>query len=346
MSGDRRRPHLELALRHLHDIREPSPKAPSMRAEAGFAPTRRVPCPDCGHLDEPGWRIDKFSRRVSPCYTCGGTLIARAGNKTYTLDHTSFPREPPPEGTAMDVPDGVPGARMEWKPGTGVIAIDPMDSHRAAIGSADTKASARPERMVKCDACQDAAGEPTGMFRGERCPYCKGRGKRPLHVFNLAIDTREQDAILDHVQRQVDQRAKDRSWVELETAMARLKREKWNSWRLVHRVYVIRVLRVEDVYGRTGAGLSYETLENGMQYLLWRLPEDWTAPAGLRANEKLLRDRRTRARGRGQEVGRRDKEIREHAKAGRSPQWIAAEYGLSVRTVYEVVNGKREESAA
>jgi hypothetical protein len=326
--SDRRRPQLELALRHLHDIREPSPKAQTLRnAKRGEAAGEWVDCGTCGGSGT----VTRF-RRQEPCTdcsqvcpTCDGSRLDRRGKAC----------------TKCATADGAPCGRVWARGHKGQVHIDQYTRKR--IGSAASGLTSKaPVRMVRCDACD---GEKV-HGNGEVCGYCGGEGKRPLHAFNLAIDTREQDAILDHVQRQVDQRAKDRSWVELETAMARLKREKWNSWRLVHRVYVIRVLSVEDVYGRTGAGLSYETLENGMQYLLWRLPEDWTAPAGLRANEKLLRDRRTRARGRGQEVGRRDKEIREHARAGRSPQWIAAEYGLSVRTVYEVVNGKREESAA
>jgi hypothetical protein len=306
--SDRRRPQLELALRHLHDIREPSPKAPSMRAEAGFAPAHRIPCPDCGHTDDPGWHVDGFKRRT-PCVTCGG--------------------QPADQG-------------RKAKGGKGVVMVDPMDADRKAIGSTDTHATARPVRMVKCDACQDAAGEPTGMFRGERCPYCDGAGKRPLHVFNLQLDTREQaDVILDHVQRQVDQRTKDTRWVQLERALCDLARHSWAARRLVERVYIVDAITLAEL---SMPGL--EKLELGMRYLLTRLPLDWSAPAGLRANERLLRDRRTRARGRGQEVGRRDKEIREHARAGRSPGWIAAEYGLSVRTVYEVVNRKQLKEAS
>jgi DNA-binding NarL/FixJ family response regulator len=72
------------------------------------------------------------------------------------------------------------------------------------------------------------------------------------------------------------------------------------------------------------------------------MPDPIRVPASVRANQLELAGRRTRAKGRSSDpnaLARRDLEIRQHHRTGRPAQWIAAEYGLSVSTVYEVLNG-------
>jgi hypothetical protein len=77
------------------------------------------------------------------------------------------------------------------------------------------------------------------------------------------------------------------------------------------------------------------------RYIDSRMPDPIRVPGDVRLNERELKDRRTRARGKGGPLKVRDSEIRRLARA-HGPQWIAAEYGLSVSQVYRIVNQTSE----
>lgn len=209
--------------------------------------------------------------------------------------------------------------------GAGRLAFDPYDALRAPVGSSATAATARPRRRVRCDRCD---GE--GVWKGERCALCDGDGWRDLHVFELAIDVRDRDE-RDPLAAAVEARAEAGSYVELDRALERLR-----AWS------VIRWGSLLDEVDRFRAPASTAG-EQGLSFVVPRMPDPIRVPADVRANARLLRERRTRAKGRGSDpraLAERDREIRLHRRAGRSVQWIAAEYELSVATVYEVLNGR------
>lgn len=286
--------------------------AGALKTSSGLVPSEKVPCPDCGHTETPGWRTDSFKRR-SPCETCGGAKERRAHKVT---------------GEPLDW-----GARDAGK---GFVKVDRMDADRRVVGSADTLATSQPRKTVRCDRCAGA-----GVWKHERCELCDGTGRRDLHVFDLRLDV-SGEADAGPLDSAIDERSRW-SYPELDRALADLARANYTARRLVERVFVTKLKREEDL-----ASISRARLEWAMRYLDLRMPHELRVPPGLAANEKLLEEHRTRAKGRAvgrAALARRDKEVRAHVRKGRSAQWVAREYGLHVSTVYEIVNGKREDAA-
>lgn len=75
-------------------------------------------------------------------------------------------------------------------------------------------------------------------------------------------------------------------------------------------------------------------------WLAYRMPATIEVPAGVGAAEKRIREQGTGVRGRwanGHALQTRDKEIRKHAREGRSQQWIAREYGLTPARVSQLL---------
>lgn len=214
--------------------------------------------------------------------------------------------------------------------GRGRLARDPMDVLGLPVATSSTVAPV-PVRTVPCDGC---AG--SGVRRSERCVYCDGEGRRPLHAFELRVDVRDVDE-RDPLSAAVDRRREAGSYAELDRALDGLRRVD----RSVHR----DLLEAIDLREQLGP-----RLEEALAFVVVRMPDPVRVPADVRANERLLRERRTRARGSG--PGRSDRaalavrnaEIRRLDRDRRPVQWIAREYGLSVSTVYEILGG--EGSAA
>jgi hypothetical protein len=289
----------------------------ALRTDSGLVPTKRVACPDCGSSETPGWRVDSFKRRT-PCVTCGGK----------------------------------PGERP--KGGKGVVAVDPMDSQRQVIGSSDTAASSRPRRRVKCDACQDIDGTPTGVVKGERCTVCGGDGWRDLHRFDLALDVRE-DVDVDALTASIARRDAAGSYHELDLALAGISR-------VVNKPLIYLALTVnatearrllDDLYltrardERSLTQFERALVDLALLYLDSRMPDPIRVPADVIANDRLRRDA---AKAKGQALNdhqrkARDQQIRQWAREGRPYSWIRSQVGLSDRQVREIING-RERSVA
>lgn len=131
----------------------------NFRPTRGLVAAERRPCPDCGHTEHPGERVDSFKRRT-PCVTCGGS----------------------PE------PTGAHGQWLTRDRGTGYVMVDPMDADNAPVRSeAQAAPPTKPVRMVTCDGC-DGAG--TRAFR--RCAVCDGAGQvRAVNLKPLELDDRQ-----------------------------------------------------------------------------------------------------------------------------------------------------------
>lgn len=302
----------------------------SLTTPSGLVPAARTPCTDCGGVelhDDFGHVIrrqkgrgvirDRY-QRPQPCTRCGG------GRTT----------------------DG------ELVAGTGYLDRDPMDATNIRIGSTATKATARPRRTVKCDAC-DGEG---AHGNGRRCTVCDGAGRRDQHIFELHL-TSERDTVADDADRMsdaIDARNESGSYHELDRALAGIARHVNKPERFaVLTVYAIEALRLLDELWLPPPTRMQDELqeaeqllaETALAYIAWRMPDPIRVPAEVQANAKLLAEHRTRVKGRGagpKALEQRAKEMRQHARDGRSPQWIAAEYGVHVSTVYTAVNGRSQ----
>lgn len=292
-----RQQRIVLLLGSLNDLL-PGP-AGSLRTTSGLVAAERVPCPDCGHGDTPGWRVDRFKRRAR-CETCNGR---------------------------------------------GRVRVDPMDADQRPVRSAvDADLPTRPPRMVVCDGCGGAGtGRPhvdvaTGREWRDPCPRCNGSGRvaKPS-VTDPAAEPSEQATRLEEA---LLRRATAGSYLELEHAIRGLPQL---MRRLVFRVHVTGELRVEDLDDTDRAALGW-----ALELLGERMPERIRVPGFAHHAARLDADRRFRVRGRmaGKDALQgRAKEIRSHRRRGRPVQWIAAEYGLSVRRVYEILAGEQEAAA-
>jgi hypothetical protein len=230
-------------------------------------------------------------------------------------------------------------------PGAGWIARDPMDTTGARVGSSSTTATARPERTVLCDAC---AGE--GVRHQQRCVYCDGQGRRQLHAFNLHLQP-EDDADADPLDDAIDRRNNAGHYHELEQALVGIRvhvnkpvRYRWltdnatAALRLLDALYLPPATRLEQQLTPPNAPSSTSPSRTSTAACLTRsvspppsAPTSSSSPAAAPAR-KAAAPTRTRWRG----VTWRSGSI---TGRGRPAQWIAAEYGLSVSTVYEVLNG-------
>lgn len=304
---ERRRKILAL-LWSLHDLL-PMPHG-ALRSDRGLAPARRVPCPDCGLSETPGWRMDRF-KRVEPCLTCGG--------------------RPATEGKAA-------------KRGRGTVKVDPMDAQQEVIRTDHHDLPTRPLTTVGCDACggQGVGGahlrdkqDPLSEYR-DPCERCGGSGRRTVSVFDLQLD-RERIEDGGALEAALDKRREAGSYHELDEALQVLP----GRWRtLLIAVHGERVVSLGEL-----SELERVLVEAALAAVDMMMPEQIKVPGSVRSAWKRLHDReaRTLAHGRGAGSGRlekRDKEIRKLDREGKPRQWIAAEYGLSVDRVKRIVNGE------
>jgi hypothetical protein len=221
--------------------------------------------------------------------------------------------------------------------GRGKLAYDTMDSLHTPVGSHETLPTARPRNTVKCDACEGEGAHGNGR----RCRHCNGEGRVNEHVFELVINDDEPEPadVFDRWEKALDRRNTAGSYRELDRALADLSRRSYLERRLVEVVYVTAAKTPDELSTR-----ARERLEVALNYLVNRMPDRIVVPREVARNAEIVAERRTRAKGRGSHpkaLEQRAVEMRRHARDGRSPQWIAAEYGVSVRVVYEVVNERR-----
>jgi hypothetical protein len=225
------------------------------------------------------------------------------------------------------------------------VFTDRMDVARAAVGDAETKATARPTKTVRCDSC----GGQGAYGNGERCPHCDGVGHRPLHRFDLQLDTGGDQDDADPIDRAIDRRDQSGSYHELEMALAGIVHHVNKPVRFMALTVdgLLALKLLDEVYLPPLTPLEEMTpwrqalVELALAYIDSRMPDPIRVPGDVRLNERELKDRRTRARGKGGPLKVRDSEIRRLARA-HGPQWIAAEYGLSVSQVYRIVNQTSE----
>lgn len=206
--------------------------------------------------------------------------------------------------------------------GRGRVAHDPMDVLGLPVASVSTVAPAA-RVVVVCDAC-----DGSGVRFGDRCAYCGGEGRRPRHVFELRVDVRPVEE-RDPLAGMVDRRDRLGSYRELVRALDALR----SRDRRVHG----RLLEAVDA-----RGLLTGELEEGLRFVVARMPDPVRVPREVVEHEREVRRRRTRARGRGSgpALAVRNREIRRLVRRGSPVQWVAQEYGLGVSTVYAIV---REE---
>ena len=265
--------------------------AGSLVTPAGLVPAEREPCAVCGGI----LLRDDF-----------GKEIRRRKGRGWIYDR--YRRRQP--CTACDE--------------AGWIARDPMDTQHVRVGSSTTTSTARPVRTVMCDAC---AGD--GVRLGQRCARCEGEGRRPLHVFELQLDTsgeRSGDALTDAIESRTD----SGSYLELDRALAALRTHDRDAH--------TRLLAAID----THLAPLPDDCEPALAFLDARMPDPIRVPAQVVANAREQAEWRRRVKGRAVSNGavkKRDQDVRALIRSGVPTQRVAFEYGLSVSQVNRIVRG-------
>lgn len=218
------------------------------------------------------------------------------------------------------------------KAGRGWVKVDPMDTERQAIRTELADAATRPTkapRVVKCDSCSGMGAHGNGR----RCEHCDGTGKRTSVRFELAVRWGQ-----DGGDPWLGWQDTGGSYAEFEQAIGELP----YRWRRL----------IINVHGPNANGRvdhltpgETATLELAFAQLEALMPLPILVPRAVRDAWKRKQERKTlAARTAGPNAqAKRDKEIRRFARQQKPTQWIAAEYGLSVRRVNEIID---EEAAA
>lgn len=283
----------------------------SLNTTTGMAAQARKPCPDCGHQEIVGWIVDAFKRR-RPCVSCGGS----------------------------QEPSGAHGQWVARDRGRGWVHFDPMDTLQRPVQTSQASAPpTRPARVVRCDACDGTGtGKPhldeNGREYRDRCAYCDGSGQRTIASFDLQLEHASSERT-DPVTEAIERRAEVGSYCELDHALARLP----GPWRaVVWNVHVAQVAEREQLEPR-----QQVVLDVAVRSLLLAMPDRIRVPGAVREAEKRRQAHRAVVKGRrGLATAARDKEIRKLLRQGRPVPWVAREYGLSVRRVYQIRDGQAE----
>jgi hypothetical protein len=280
----------------------------------GASPAHWQPCPTC----DGGHRRNRFGR-LEPCETCGATGRVRVDDYT----------------------------------GEQVVTNETRDISLGELIQRDTK-------TVRCPDCQDLTGNPTGVVKGNPCRRCQGTGHAPIPGSWLSQPadpdrTANRDA-LDAMLHAIDRKNHAGSYRELDQAMSGVlhhaNKPPLYTPVTVHAVEALRLL--DELYlpptSRNPTDLSnreVRLVELTLAYIDTRMPDPIIVPRDVVRNAKEHATRTVHANGQvltKLQRERRDREIRKHARDGRGPQWIAREYGLSISTVYTIVN--RQGAAA
>jgi hypothetical protein len=151
-------------------------------------------------------------------------------------------------------------------------------------------------------------------------------------VFELRIDVRDVEE-RDPLVAAIDRRAQAGSYVECDRALEALRRRDWRAHE--------ELLEAVD----SGVVPLPDRCESPLAFVVVRMPDPVRVPVEVRANAREREGWRRRVKGRGASNGAllaRDVEIRRLVRRGMPVQRVAFEFGLSVSTVYRVV----QESAA
>lgn len=213
----------------------------------------------------------------------------------------------------------------------------------SAIGEAGVGLGSRPARTVPCDACgASGVGVPhldeEGREYRDKCPRCDGSGRRVVAApFDLAVDDGERGQAWPGIDPE-RLAARDRlgSYHELELALEALQDR--------HPRCHGALMACWERLGEPGPGLQRQLAEVGLAYVDRRMPDPIRVPNGLARNakERAAALKAVRGSRSSQALEVRDAEIRKMIRKGRPTQWVAQQFGLSVRRVNAIVQGEAE----
>lgn len=284
----------------------------SLNPTTGMAAIERRPCTECGHTATRGWVTDAFKRR-RPCRSCGGQAE----------------------------PSGAHGQWVAKDRGRGWVYVDPMDVlERPVQTSTEAAPPTRAARVVSCDACSGSGTgkphlrdltDPLSEYR-DPCEHCGGSGKREVTRFDLQVEREARDV------DPIEKRAEEGSYRELDRALGA---ETAYGRRLVLEVHGPNPSRaIESLWAAEALALRFV-----MSHLDKAMPDPIRVPGAVRAAAKREAEHGKQIRGRAlnpHQRGQQDKEIRKLIRLGRPVQWVAREYGLTPRRVYQIINGEQE----
>ena len=281
----------------LHDLL-PAAKGSSFDPLRRESPSHRVPCPDCGGSDHPGYRAPGV-----PCLTCGGRLEERDN-----------------EGRVV----------VRRRKGHGRVDVD---SYTGRVVSSFELPTVERREQHGCAWCQGSDGgtrrhvrlpRGTGVRGGERCSFCDGTGWRTMTPAPL-LDPAPRDGVDDALEHALLRRVEAGSYSELDGTLARLREHNRVAYRAWCRVYVSLECGPDglDWFERDYLDVAWRFVEGGMPEVV-RVP-GWA----------LARYRAWKQAG-GKAQTRNDLIRRAHAD-GSSVSELAERFGVSVRTVQRVV---------
>jgi hypothetical protein len=234
----------------------------------------------------------------------------------------------------------------------------PLPVHRTEASSGFVHQTVAPAVCPTCDGvssfgCTGCGGRGEIEVQRDRDPYATDK----VLPYGFSVDrheaARERDRQIDVLDRQLArpvsvedeladanahpwawELARRRMWRQfdyapLDRALEQLRNEDEPACRALHAVYVYGWL------AESSAPAS--ALERGLDFLDARLPDPIRAPGaepGQRVRGKLPSGGGAAAKAK----DARAAEMRELARAGAAPAELAAEFGVSIRTVYRVVN--------
>jgi hypothetical protein len=217
--------------------------------------------------------------------------------------------------------------------GRGWHKVDPMIDAKAGSWEEQKQASAG-TRRVMCDRCAGA-----GVWKGERCGMCDGAGKVSVPITRpvLSESDREVDVELSEWERMMLRREDAGSYAEYDRCVAELARRSPHRHAVFHRVHVVKTASAGLL-----SGTEATELERAVRQLLGWMPHEILVPREIVEAEKRL-SKPVKGRGVSQvQRDGRDEEIKAAFRAGAKPKDLAAEYGLSVPRVNEIVYHERE----
>lgn len=191
------------------------------------------------------------------------------------------------------------------------------------------------ERDTKTTACPFC--DEKGVYKFRRCEPCRGSGRIAIAGSWVSDPKAPRTAGADAVDVQIDaftRRDELGDWRALELALIELRRRARTCYRVFRDVFLLRQRQADEL-----DVVDELALRGALLYLDLVLPLPITVPAWATKSEARRHEHLRTVKGRASDeraLKARNKEIERDLRAEKPVQWIADQYGLGVRQVYEI----------